>query len=499
MYGATMPAMALLRFGVFELDQSSGELTRQGRRVPIAPQPFHVLSLLVSRAGEVITRAELKRQLWGEHTHVDFDRSLNFCMACVRRALGDDARRPRFVETIPRRGYRFLADVRRAPVAPRAVAAPSAASPVSPAARPPSSPAVWLRWAAAALLPVLLSQGPAPVPVHTRVNARPAALEAFDRGQRMSASARDVDGQRRSLAAFDDARRLDDRFAEAHFAFASTFLTLADARALPERAALEQARAAAIRAVTLEETAESRRLLGELRLRLDWDWTGARREFERAIALVPDWDLGQAAYAQFLSASGEDAAAIAAMARAERLSPSCDLLLRQSAAIYYRAHQYDAALRALDRAAALAPERDRSDRDAQVGAHDAAFFIQVQRRDWAAAHTEAIALVRLYGAASDQVQRFVAMPGRDAVAAFLRRSEELTRTRAVRGHVPPTRIAVINALNGHDDEALAWLEQSARNRNAELPLALRDPAFDALRHSDRFHAIDRQVHSAMRQ
>lgn len=473
-----MRAMALLRFSVFELDQSSGELTQRGRRVPIAPQPFAVLSELAMRPGEVVTRDELRDLLWGAHTHVDFDRSLNFCVAAVRRALGDDARRPRFIETIPRRGYRFLAEVRRvtgesAPVPPRAAPA-------------------WRPWAAVAILPVLLVQGPAPAPVHTRANARPAALAAFDRGQNLYA--RDVEGLRRSLAEFDSARRLDDRFAEAHYALASTYLTLAEERAWPQRDALERSRAAAIRAVALEDTPESRRLLGELRLVVDWDWAGARQEFERALAFNPDWDLGQAAYAQFLSASGDDAGAMAAMARAERLSPGCDLLFWQSAVIEYRAHQYDAALRALDRAIALGPPADRPDRAWEITVHDLAFLIHVQQRDWRGAHDAAIALARLYDTPADVMRRFVAMPSREGVTAFLKTSEERTRNEAVRGVIPATRIAVLNALNGHGEEALAWLEHSAHHRDAELVFALRDPAFDAIRLADRFRALDRQIH-----
>src|SRR6185295_5470645 len=101
--------MGAIRFSVFELDQSAGELTRLGRRIAIAPQPFRVLWHLSNRAGEVVSREELRRLLWGDHTHVDFDRSLNFCIAEVRRSLGDSARQPRFVETLPQRGYRFIA------------------------------------------------------------------------------------------------------------------------------------------------------------------------------------------------------------------------------------------------------------------------------------------------------------------------------------------------------------------------------------------------------
>jgi DNA-binding winged helix-turn-helix (wHTH) protein len=104
--------MPVLRFSVFEMDASSGVLTRSGRRVALPPQPFAVLWLLASRAGTVVSRTELRFALWGSNTHVDFDRGLNFCIAAVRRALGDAARGSKFVETLPRHGYRFIAEVR---------------------------------------------------------------------------------------------------------------------------------------------------------------------------------------------------------------------------------------------------------------------------------------------------------------------------------------------------------------------------------------------------
>jgi DNA-binding winged helix-turn-helix (wHTH) protein/TolB-like protein len=101
----------VLRFGAFELDQAAGELRKQGRLVALTGQPLRVLDLLASNAGRIVTRAELQRQIWGDDTHVDFDASLSTCINQVRTALGDRAAAPRFVETLPKRGYRFVAPV----------------------------------------------------------------------------------------------------------------------------------------------------------------------------------------------------------------------------------------------------------------------------------------------------------------------------------------------------------------------------------------------------
>src|SRR6266404_7504578 len=102
---------AILRFGVFEVDVRSGELRKQGKRIKIQEQPFHVLTVLLRHPGEVVTREELRNQNWPPDTFVDFDNSLNTAINKLRDALGDSADSPRFIETLPRRGYRFIASV----------------------------------------------------------------------------------------------------------------------------------------------------------------------------------------------------------------------------------------------------------------------------------------------------------------------------------------------------------------------------------------------------
>src|SRR5436309_10917407 len=99
------------RFGVFELDLKAGELRRHGHKIKLQEQPFQVLSLLLEKPGEVITREELRNRLWPADTFVDFDHSLNAAIRRLRDALGDSADNPTFVETVARRGCRFLASV----------------------------------------------------------------------------------------------------------------------------------------------------------------------------------------------------------------------------------------------------------------------------------------------------------------------------------------------------------------------------------------------------
>lgn len=99
----------IYRFGQFELDLAAGELRRHGTRLRLQPQPFKLLALLARRAGVLVSREEIRAELWPEGTFVDFDQSVNFAIKQIREVLGDSAERPLYIETVPRRGYRFIA------------------------------------------------------------------------------------------------------------------------------------------------------------------------------------------------------------------------------------------------------------------------------------------------------------------------------------------------------------------------------------------------------
>ncbi|PYX88587.1 MAG: hypothetical protein DMG68_08055 [Acidobacteria bacterium] len=123
-------ASAIRRFGAFEINLQSGELRKKGMRLRLSGQPFQVLAVLVERPGEVVTREELHSKLWPADTFVDFDHGLNNAVARIREILSDSSETPRYVETIPRRGYRFIAPL--ADVSPAAVSQSPAESTVTP-------------------------------------------------------------------------------------------------------------------------------------------------------------------------------------------------------------------------------------------------------------------------------------------------------------------------------------------------------------------------------
>lgn len=136
----------VLRFGVFEVDTKAGELRRSGLKVKLQEQPFQILAALLDSPGEIVSREELRRRLWPDDTFVEFDHSLNSAMGRLREALNDSADNPRFIETLPRRGYRFIAPVEASNGA--VSTQPSqAVAPIQPVQhQPPISPPPRAKW-----------------------------------------------------------------------------------------------------------------------------------------------------------------------------------------------------------------------------------------------------------------------------------------------------------------------------------------------------------------
>ena len=137
----------LHRFGTFDFDPDSGELRKNGRAVALEPQPAKALALLLSKGGEIASRDELRDAVWGKDTHVDFDRGLAYCISQIRTALGDSGDNPRFVQTIPKRGFKFIAPLSGGISGPASPVAPIL--PMPPIQPPP--PPWWVALLGAAI------------------------------------------------------------------------------------------------------------------------------------------------------------------------------------------------------------------------------------------------------------------------------------------------------------------------------------------------------------
>jgi TolB-like protein/DNA-binding winged helix-turn-helix (wHTH) protein/Flp pilus assembly protein TadD len=154
---------ARLRFGIFEVDLRAGELRKQGAKLRLQEQPFRVLAMLLERPGEIVTRDELRSRLWTADTFVDFDHGVNKAINRIRDVIGDSATSPRFIETVARRGYRFIGDVTTLEPAVIALPQPDVISRPSPDREQSATPAheqhrrSWWRWSVAGLVIVLAS------------------------------------------------------------------------------------------------------------------------------------------------------------------------------------------------------------------------------------------------------------------------------------------------------------------------------------------------------
>jgi Tol biopolymer transport system component/DNA-binding winged helix-turn-helix (wHTH) protein len=152
----TPPAAGVVRFGAFEADLGSEELRKNGVLIHLPAQPFRILTLLVEHRGEIVTRERLRQALWATDTYVDFDRCLNTAMNRLREALGDSAEHPRYVQTVPKQGYRFLAPVEFLPVAPADNGAGEGGATAAPGEETaPSAGPAKARWRWVALTAVL--------------------------------------------------------------------------------------------------------------------------------------------------------------------------------------------------------------------------------------------------------------------------------------------------------------------------------------------------------
>lgn len=159
------------RFGLFEFTDATRELRREGRLIRLQSQPAQVLSCLLARSGQVVSREELRQAVWGQETHVDFDRGLNFCIAQIRSALDDDSSTPRFVRTIPKRGYQFIAPV-------ETITDPAQPTDAAAKIRTPVANPLWLTGAFVLLLAIAFSAGYA---IRSSQHPKPSPILAIAR------------------------------------------------------------------------------------------------------------------------------------------------------------------------------------------------------------------------------------------------------------------------------------------------------------------------------
>lgn len=267
---ATQPT-SRYTFGDFQLDCRARELRKRGKKLRIQRQPCDVLSLLVAEAGNVVTRGDLRAALWEKDTHVDFDRGINKTINRLRLLLGDRAGRPRFIETLPGTGYRFLAPVGRMSTPLRVVTS----------------------------------------------DVRDALIKAKHFWNKRTP----VDAMR-SVEYFGRAVAMDPECADAWAGLAEAYVMTGVLGLHPPQHAFPAAKAAAEKALALDdEAAEAHTALGDVHKLYEWDWQHAEGAYRRAIAADPQYAGAHHWYAQLLAVLSRDEEAQREIREARRCAP----------------------------------------------------------------------------------------------------------------------------------------------------------------------------------
>ena len=281
-------------FGDFQLDCSVPELKKRGRTLRIPQQPVQILSLLIAAAGNVVTREELRDAVWAQNTHVDFDRGINKAINRLRQVLGDHPERPRFIETVPRRGYRFVAAV---------------------------------------------TQVAAPVRVIS-TEVRETLLKARHFGGK-----RTIEALTRSVDYFRQTIERDPEYADAWGGLAETYVVLGIFGLKPAHDAFPSARSAAERALALDgSNTPALTVLADVRKFFDWDWDGAERTYRRAIEIDPRATRTHQEYAQLLAMLARHDEALAEIEAARQCDPVSPVINAFLSYILLEARQYDRAV-----------------------------------------------------------------------------------------------------------------------------------------------------------
>ena len=296
----------LRRFGEFELNPANHVLTGNSELIKLAPQPFKILMLLTERPGTLVTRASLREAVWGDETVVDFEHGLNTCIRQIRHALGDDAGTPRFIETVPRLGYRFTAAV----------------TSISPELG--SRPQRWRTVAAVAailvaVVGVLIARLPRGTPQSKAVASE--ARELYLRGQ-LALADPNSGSARTALELFEKALALDPTHAAAHAGVAQVYLVRpAFFLGVPPDVAVLRAQLAIERALALDQSLPEAYLAAAELHMTQHDWPAAGREYRRAIDVAPSHTIVRQRYAMWLSYQGRFEEAIKEARLAESLDP----------------------------------------------------------------------------------------------------------------------------------------------------------------------------------
>jgi len=480
--------------------------------------------MLLERPGEVVARDEMRQKLWASDTFVDFEHSLNSAIKKLRAALSDSPENSRYVETIPRVGYRFIA-----PVEVIAAAGPTAAETlltrgeaVIPA-KPEEKSAgrfAQVRFASPAVLGIFLfliamvagyfawssarthSQSPSKMvgETHVDVESRGSTSPRIQPVSPLkSAEAHDLyikgmyfwnqrtgEGFQQAIEYFQRATKADPNYTLAYAGLANSYTLLTAYSAAPGTLYMPQARAAALRALELDAgSAEAHTALALIAQNQDWDWQTSEKEYRRAIELNPNYATAHHWYAEHLMWLGRFDEAIRESELARRLDPLSLIIATDHGAILYFSRQYDRAIEQFQSVLAKDPNFGR--------AAGIIIYAYVEKRMFTRALNEARTVRHLYGDAPWYWSWMAYIYGRAGQMERARR--ELKKLENVSRHEQPSIVTMLWAHlgTGNKEEALADLEKAYSQHLSIVTTIKVEPAFDPLRSDPRFQDLLRRV------
>ncbi len=470
-------AAATHRFGPFRYDARTGELSRDEGTIRLSPRLAAVLEVLLDHPGELVERETLRERIW-PHTFVDFEHGLTAAINELRAALADSAHRPTYIETMPRRGYRWLAPVERIERVP--------------GGKVFHTPSMARRRAVLAIASVVAVVALMLAAVLPQVSSRRTAGAGAVEARRLAArgeielSGRSADEVRSSITDLRRTIALDPGYAPAYAALASAYTTAVRFGHLSPREAHPAASEAARAAVGLRsDLAAAHVALGDVLFFLEWDPDAAEAEMQRARELAPEDPVVLGAYARFLQKTCRFEEAIAVCRRLLDRDPRQGTL--RLATAYLEARRFDEAI------AVLSPEVEGT--PAVSSASLALAAAQAARGDC----VEALAL-------ADRGRPLLEVEPEDGVAAVMRgwvlaRCGRETDARAVvrayqesgaRGWADPITIAAVFAALGDTEEAIRLVERGVEERSPTAMSLELDFMLDPVRHDPRFAAaVDR--------
>jgi DNA-binding winged helix-turn-helix (wHTH) protein/Tfp pilus assembly protein PilF len=373
--GSAQAAPVLVCFGIFEADLRAGELRRNGVRVRLQDLPFRALTLLLTHPGKVITREEFREALWPPNVFVDFEQGISSAVMRLRDALSDSADNPIFIETIERRGYRWIGPIHPPePVADESQEKELLEKPATPVTAPlPSRRLQWWKMVFVFALPVLALLFAVWIfrPGHRDAKANVKSSTASARTPHQSANReaedfylkgrfywnkRTPESLNQALEAFNQAIAHDPNYSDAYVGLADCYNLLREFSAMPANEAYFKAFAAAKKAVELDpQSSEAHASLAFVTFFGMWDSADAEREFRRAVQLDPNNAKAHHWYATFLNALGRHEEALTEIELARKLAPDSPSILADKGELLWAGGHHEQALQLLKQLEAADP------------------------------------------------------------------------------------------------------------------------------------------------